>query len=96
MFSKKKIYVITSLQVNASQERDNRAKRYLLAMSIRVLAFLGAVVISGPIRWFLIALAILIPYISVIKANTKDLASSPERLSKKPEFIVNKGIALDK
>ena len=38
-------------------------------MAIRTLCFLGAVVASGPLRWILIAAALLLPYTSVILAN---------------------------
>lgn len=70
--SEKKIHIITSAHPSASEEQAKRMRFYLVVMIFRVFAFILAVVLTNPFRWLLIIFAILIPYISVIKANTKD------------------------
>ena len=69
-------YVVTSAPVGHSVEQGQRMRLYLISMSIRVITFLLAIIISHPIRWFLILLAVLLPYIAVVKANTASGASS--------------------
>lgn len=46
-----------------------RMKKYLISMSIRTICFIGAVIAPSPLRWFLIAGAIILPYIAVVVAN---------------------------
>ena len=58
-----------------SREQDIRARqrRYLLSMSLRTLCFVGAIVAAlNGVNWlwpFLIAGAIVLPYLAVVMAN---------------------------
>lgn len=63
------VFSITSAPESHSSELGAREKRYAISMGIRTLCFVGAVVVSGPLRWILIAGAVFLPYTSVILAN---------------------------
>ena len=39
-------------------------------MSVRTVCFILAVLISGPLRWVLLAASFFLPYIAVVMANT--------------------------
>lgn len=60
---------ITSAGSALSDDIAARSRRYLLQMGIRVLCFIGAVVVDHPIRWALLAGAIVLPYVAVLLAN---------------------------
>jgi Flp pilus assembly protein TadB len=62
--------VITSARASRSDEIRRRQQRYLLSMGVRTACFVLAVVASGPLRWVLIAAALLLPYVAVVVANT--------------------------
>lgn len=64
------VYRITNAQQPRSIDRDFRQRRYLISMIIRTVCFLGAVVVSGPFRWVLVFLAVVLPYVSVVLANS--------------------------
>ena len=61
----------------ASPEEDIRARqrRYLLAMAIRTVCFVGAIVAHGWFRWALVAGALILPYIAVVMANATSTRS---------------------
>lgn len=63
------VFSITSAPESHSSELGAREKRYAISMGIRTLCFIGAVVVSGPLRWVLIAGAVILPYTAVILAN---------------------------
>lgn len=63
------VFSITSAPESHSSELGAREKRYAISMGIRTLCFIGAVVVSGPLRWILIAGAVVLPYTAVILAN---------------------------
>ncbi len=64
---------ITTASANRADDIRARQKRYLLSMSLRTLCFVGAIAASmAGIDWlwpFLIAGAIVLPYIAVVMAN---------------------------
>ena len=60
---------ITNAKTAHSQEIPGRMKKYLISMTIRTACFIGAVLTPPPVRWFLIAGAVLLPYFAVIVAN---------------------------
>ncbi|CAN5510913.1 hypothetical protein BH11ACT8_BH11ACT8_15540 [soil metagenome] len=64
---------ITTAAANRADDIRARQKRYLLSMSLRTLCFVGAGAASlAGITWlwpFLIAGAILLPYVAVVMAN---------------------------
>lgn len=63
------VFSITSAPESHSSELGTREKRYAISMGIRTLCFVGAVIVSGPLRWVLIAGAVILPYTAVILAN---------------------------
>jgi hypothetical protein len=67
---KPEIYSITGARTSRSDDVDARTKRYLFSMGIRTVCFIGAVLATGPLRWILLAGALLLPYIAVVIANT--------------------------
>ncbi|MBA2558730.1 MAG: DUF3099 domain-containing protein [Propionibacteriales bacterium] len=64
--------VITSARPSHSADIRRREIRYLLSMGIRTVCFVLAIVTDGPLRWVLVAAAILLPYIAVVLANATD------------------------
>lgn len=63
------VFSITSAPESHSSELGSREKRYAISMMIRTLCFVGAVLISGPFRWILLAGAVFLPYAAVVIAN---------------------------
>lgn len=65
---------ITTAAASRNEDINARQKRYLLSMSLRSACFIGAVIVGpGLLCWFLIAGALVLPYIAVVLAN----ASAP-------------------
>jgi len=61
---------ITTASSSKAADIATRQKRYLLSMSLRSACFVGAVIVGpGLLCWFLIAGAIVLPYIAVVLAN---------------------------
>lgn len=60
---------ITAVAAPLSDDVSARARRYLVQMTIRVVCFLGAVVIDHWTRWVLLAGAVVLPYVAVVLAN---------------------------
>lgn len=52
-----------------SEDVAHRMRRYLLQMSIRVVCFVGAVLVDHWTRWLLLAGAVVLPYVAVVLAN---------------------------
>jgi hypothetical protein len=63
------VYSVTGARRGASDDLAQRQRRYLISMSIRTACFVLAVVTHGPIRWVLVAAAVVLPYIAVVMAN---------------------------
>lgn len=68
--------VITSARSGRSADIRRREVRYLLSMGIRTACFVLAVLVSGPLRWVLVAAAFFLPYFAVVVANAADGRSS--------------------
>ncbi len=70
---------ITTAATNRADDIATRQRRYLLSMSIRSLCFVGAVVAAlAGVDWlwpFLIAGALILPYIAVVLANATSTKS---------------------
>lgn len=60
---------ITSAPVSLTKDQSGRARKYFISMMIRTICFILTVVLPNPYRWFTLAGALLLPYISVIVAN---------------------------
>ncbi len=63
------VHSVTSAASSTTDDQDQRVKRYLVMMGIRVLCFGLVFVTSGWLRWAAVAGAVLIPYFAVIVAN---------------------------
>ena len=63
------VYSITGAQTGLTEDLDRRTRTYLISMGIRTVCFVGAVIAHGPLRWLLVAGAVLLPYLSVVFAN---------------------------
>ncbi|WP_193607000.1 DUF3099 domain-containing protein [Nocardioides lijunqiniae] len=79
---------ITTAAANRSDDIAARQKRYLLSMSLRSACFVGAVVAAlAGLDWlwpFLIAGAIILPYIAVVLANATTMRSDSFELRGAP------------
>ncbi|ACZ30446.1 hypothetical protein Xcel_1415 [Xylanimonas cellulosilytica DSM 15894] len=60
---------ITNAQEPLADDQARRMRRYLFQMGFRVVCFLGAYAASGWLRWTLVVVAVVIPYIAVILVN---------------------------
>jgi hypothetical protein len=60
---------ITSARRTLTEDVDRRTHRYLVSMSIRTVCLVLAVLVEGPLRWVLLAGAIVLPYVAVVLAN---------------------------
>ncbi|MBA2444451.1 MAG: DUF3099 domain-containing protein [Nocardioidaceae bacterium] len=63
---------ITSVRPARSVDIRRRQTRYLLSMGVRTICFVLAIVTTGPLRWFFVAGAVILPYIAVVLANATD------------------------
>jgi hypothetical protein len=62
---------VTTAPIARAEEQRGRQRRYLISMGIRTICFVGAVVADGWLRWVLVAGAVVLPYVSVVFANTE-------------------------
>ena len=63
------VYRITGAQRGLYDDVRYRQRRYAISMAVRTVCFLLTVVVSGPLRWVLIAGAVVLPYFAVVMAN---------------------------
>ena len=63
------MHSVTSAATSSTDDQDQRVRRYLTMMGIRVLCFGLVFVTTGWLRWAAVAGAVLIPYFAVIVAN---------------------------
>ncbi len=84
---------VTTVPLSRAEELRGRQRRYLISMGIRTVCFVGAVVADGVLRWVLVAAAVLLPYVSVVFANTEGrrddgyLLDDPGRPDPRPELL---------
>ena len=76
--AKPEVYSITGARSGLSDDVADRTKRYLISMGIRTACFIGAVIATGPLRWILLAGALLLPYVAVVVANTARKSVGPK------------------
>ncbi|WP_308268723.1 DUF3099 domain-containing protein [Yinghuangia soli] len=67
--AKAPVFEISGARKSLTEDVRGRQRRYVLSMSIRTVCFLLAVVLSGPLRWVMLAGAVLLPYVAVVVAN---------------------------
>ena len=60
---------VTDVPSSPGADRADRARRYLTAMGLRGLCFVGAILTSGWLRWTFVAGAVVLPYFAVVLAN---------------------------
>lgn len=70
--------LITNARRARSLDTNQRNKRYLMTMAVRVACFLGGVLAPTPWNWVLFVGAAVIPPIAVALANAVDLRRAPE------------------
>lgn len=62
--------VITTAAQSRREELRRRELRYVLTMSVRVVAFILAVILfHGVLRWIAVFLALVLPWLAVVIAN---------------------------
>ncbi|MDQ1604913.1 MAG: hypothetical protein QOE01_2758 [Actinomycetota bacterium] len=76
---KRPVYQITGARRGVSADVDRRARRYLVSMGVRTVCFVLAVLLHGWLRWVMIGAALVLPYLSVVFAN-----SGRERIESMP------------
>lgn len=69
MTEREEFHNITEAQAALSDDMPARQRKYFYSMMIRTACFLLAVFTPNPYRWFFLAGAVTLPYISVIVAN---------------------------
>jgi hypothetical protein len=63
---------VTTARPSRSELIRRRQTRYLIAMGIRTVSFVLAVLLPNPWRWPAIAAAVFLPYVAVLFANASD------------------------
>jgi predicted tellurium resistance membrane protein TerC len=63
---------VTQLAISPELERRSRMIKYTVAMVVRVICIVLAVLIDGWFRWICFAGAIFLPYFAVVIANAAD------------------------
>ena len=69
MSSSNEVPSISNAPESLAQDQARRTKRYLIQMGIRLVCFLGAVIVHGWFSFVLIAAAIVLPYVAVLLVN---------------------------
>ena len=64
------IHQITGARPGVRDDVNSRTRRYLISMGVRTVCFLLAVFTDGWLRWVMIAAAVVLPYLSVVFANS--------------------------
>lgn len=62
---------VTSLGVSPEEERRSRMIRYSIAMTVRMICIVLAILVQGWLMWVCFALAIVLPYWAVVIANSR-------------------------
>ncbi|EWT01799.1 hypothetical protein N865_08035 [Intrasporangium oryzae NRRL B-24470] len=63
------VHTVTSAATSTTDDQDQRVRRYLTMMGIRVACFGLLFVTTGWMRWVAIAGAVVLPYFAVVVAN---------------------------
>lgn len=76
--------LITDARRAKSLDADQRNKRYLATMAVRVACFVGGVFAPTPWNWVLFVGAAVLPPIAVMLANAVDLRRTPDLKESEP------------
>ena len=68
---KPKVQAVTDLAQSPDEERRGRIIRYSIAMTVRMICIVLAMVLQGWMMWVCFAGAILLPYFAVVIANAQ-------------------------
>jgi Protein of unknown function (DUF3099) len=68
--SREPVYQITGARRGLRDDVDWRTRRYAISMTVRTVCFVLAVVAHGWLRWVLMFLALVLPYLAVVFANS--------------------------
>lgn len=63
---------VSDAQESADKDYAQRVRRYTISMIIRVVCLLLAFVFTGPLRWVMLGGAVILPYIAVVIANSRN------------------------
>lgn len=63
------IHSVTSARSSLSADQAIRNRRYLQSMAIRVVCFIGCILVDGWLRWALFVGALVLPWLAVVIAN---------------------------
>lgn len=63
------VHRITEARESHTVERDGRARKYAITMTIRIVCFILAFLADGWLRWALMIGAVFLPYVAVVMAN---------------------------
>jgi hypothetical protein len=66
---KDEVFSVTSAPTSAAVDRDERSRRYTIAMSVRIACFAGIWLVHGWMRGVMVVLMIVLPYVAVVVAN---------------------------
>jgi Flp pilus assembly protein TadB len=67
---REEVVLVTTAAPSPREERQQRERRYLITMAVRVVAFIVAIIVArGWVRVIAIALALVLPWIAVVVAN---------------------------
>lgn len=72
MFRKKpkeQVYAISDARSSLAQDQDDRAKKYFISMTLRLIFFVAAVLVEGLLRWVLFSASVILPWAAVVIAN---------------------------
>lgn len=69
--------LITSARFSKSLDADQRNRRYVASMLVRIACFVGGVISPSPWNWVLFVGAAVIPPIAVLLANAIDQRTLP-------------------
>jgi hypothetical protein len=71
------VYDITGARRGLTEDVRYRQRRYVISMTIRTVCFVLAIVTTGALRWTFFVLALVLPYLSVVFANSGREPSHP-------------------
>jgi hypothetical protein len=69
MAKKPEVHRITNVPDGMKVQQQNRSRRYMWSMGIRMLCFGAALITDGFLRWTLLAGSLVLPWVAVVLAN---------------------------
>lgn len=80
--------VITTAAPGRSRDLARRQRQYLVAMTLRLVCFVGMILVRGPVGIVLLVAALVLPAVAVLLANAID--------RRRPEGHVERGEPADR